>query len=160
MNGLARTYRGDVRQQVQYVNHLNEIEVDWDDRWGVPSGLSDSEEPFHHEIPRATCVKLKRLIDDHRRGRGRSNETNEIFFSTFFHYSDTDTIPENFIGEWREAKEWFQKHAHARRDSFSGETDSQIEKHFSFLESMLEVAAGSQYERIGELDEILAETNA
>ena len=32
MNGLARTFRGDERQQVQYVDHLNRIEAVWDDR--------------------------------------------------------------------------------------------------------------------------------
>ena len=159
MNGLARTYRGDVRQQVQYVNRLNEIEVNWDDAWGAPVGFSDTEEPSHHAIPRAICVKLHELIEDHRTGRRRSEETNEVFFLTFLNYLNGDEIPGNFITEWKDAKRWFQEHAHAREELPSGEAVTQIEKHFSFLESMLEVAAGSQYERIKGLDEILAETN-
>ncbi len=160
MNGLARTFRGDERQQVQYVDHLNKIERDWDDQWGAPNVFSDSEEPSHHEIPRATCRKLWGLIEDHRTGRRRSEETNEVFFLTFLNYLHSNEIPGNFIREWKEAKKWFEGHVHVRRDSFGGEAEAQVERHFSFLESMLEVAAGSQYERIGELDEILAETNA
>ena len=159
MNGLARTIRGDVRQQVQYVNRLNEVQLDWDDAWGAPVIFSDSEEPSHHAIPRAICLKLQRLIEDHRTGRRRSTETNEIFFLTFLSYRHRDDIPGHLIGEWNDAKRWFQEHAHAREDLPSEEAVTQIEKHFSLLESMLEVAAGSQYERIKGLDEILAETN-
>ena len=159
MNGLARTIRGEVRQQAQYVNRLDEIELHWDDAWGAPGRFSDSEEPSHRAIPRSICLKLQELIEDHRTGRRRSRETNEVFFSTFLSYRDRDDIPGNFIGEWNDAKRWFQEHAHAREDLPSEEAVTQIEKHFSFLESMLEVAAGSQYERIKGLDEILAETN-
>ena len=159
MNGLARTFRGDVRQQVQYVDHLHNIEVAWDDGWGTLNKFSDAEEPSHHEIPRAICVKLQELIEDHRTGRRRSEETNEVFFLTFLNYLNRDEIPGNFITEWKDAKRWFQEHAHARKDRPSGEAVTHIEKHFAFLESMLEVAAGSQYERIKGLDEILAETN-
>ena len=159
MNGLARTVRGDERQLVQYVDHLDEIALAWDDQWGMPIGFSESEQPSHQEIPRATLVKLQALIDEHREGRLRSEETNEVFFSTFLSYHDKDNIPGNFKSEWKDAKNWFQKHVHARKEIFGGEAVTQIEKHFSFLESMLEVAAGSQYERIKGLDEILAETN-
>ena len=39
------------------------------------------------------------------------------------------------------------------------EVETQTEKFFLFLESMLHAAASSQYERIGGIDEILDETN-
>lgn len=159
MNGLARTVRGDERQQVQYVDHLNRIEAVWEDQWGGSSGFSDPEQPSHREVPSNTLVKIQALIDDHRKGRLRSEKTNEIFFSTFLNYSDKDNIPANFMEEWKDAKMWFQRHAHTRNDMSDGEAKTQIEKHFSFLESMLNVAAGSQYERIKGLDEILVETN-
>lgn len=159
MNGLARTVRGDKRRLVPYVNHLDRIKAVWEDRWGASNGFSESEQPSYQEIPRATLVKLQALIDEHRKGQDRSKETNEIFFSTFLNYSDKEKAPENFVGEWKEAKDWFLKHAHARKAIFAREAVTQIEKHFSFLESMLDVAAGSQYERIKGLDEILAETN-
>ena len=159
MNGLARTIRGEVRQQVQYANRLDEIEENWDAAWGAPVRFSDSEEPSHHAIPRAICLKLQGLIEDHRRGRRINRETNEVFYSTFLSYRDRDDIPGNFIGDWNDARRWFLEHTHARKDLPSEEAVTQIEKHFSFLESMLEVAAGSQYERIKGLDEILAETN-
>ena len=137
MNGLARTIRGEVRQQVQYVNRLDEIDENWDDAWGAPVRFSDSEEPSHREIPYEICLQLQRLIDDHRTGRRRSRKTNEVFFSTFLSYRDTDDIPGNVIGEWNDAKRWFLEHAHAREDLPSEEAVIQIEKHFSFLESML-----------------------
>lgn len=159
MNGLARAVRGDKRQQVQYVAHLDKIATDWDDQWGISIGFSDSEGPSHHEVPHTVCVMLQELIDEHREGRIRSAESNEVFFSTFLHYEDKDRIPGNFMKEWKDARKWFKESAHIGRDTSKMEVETQLEKSFLFLESMLYVAASSQYERIGGIDEILDETN-
>ena len=61
--------------------------------------------------------------------------------------------------EWKDAREWFKESAHIGRDTSKMEVETQLEKSFLFLESMLYVAASSQYERIGGIDEILDETN-
>ena len=159
MNGLARAYRGDESRQVQYVKHINEIAPMWDDRWGGPIGLTDSEEPPHHEIPRAICEMLKSLIDEHKEGRARNQETNEIFFSTFFDYDNRGNIPENFVREWKSARNWFSGRAHISENAFNSEIEPKLAKHFQTLETNLFAAASSQYERIRGLDEILEETN-
>lgn len=166
MNGLARTVRGDKRQQVQYVEHLDKIAKNWNDQWGGSSGFSTSEElshhdsgSSHHEIPHTVCGMLQKLIDEHKRGRDKREESNDVFFSTFLRYKDKDRIPENFMREWKDAKNWFQKYAHIGKDISGAEMEAQAEKFFTFLESMLHVAASSQYERIGGIDEILDETN-
>ena len=159
MNGLARTFRGDERRQVQYVHLLNDIAPYWDDQWGSSSGFWATEEPSHHEVPHDICVKLKSLIDEHKRGRDRSEENNAVFFSTFLRYDDRNSIPGNFMKEWKDAKRWFEGHAHVRKSIFGSEVNAEIAKHFQTLENFLNIAAGSQYERIRELDEILDETN-
>ena len=159
MNGLARAYKGDVRQQVQYVDHLNRITPEWDDKWGVSIGLSDSEAPTYYEIPHNVCEMLQALIEDHRKGRVRSEESNEIFFSTFLRYEDRNNIPRNFLRDWKDAKRWFQEYAHVGKDTFSVKVETGIVRYFRFLESMLYVAANSQYEQIRGIDAILDETN-
>ena len=159
MNGLARAVRGDKRQQVQYVAHLNKIATDWNDQWVASIGFSDSEEPSHHEIPHTVCVMLQELIDEHREGRIRSAESNEVFFSTFLRYEDKDRIPGNFMREWKDARKWFEECTHIGKDTSMAEVETQTERFFLFLESMLHAAASSQYERIGGIDEILDETN-
>ncbi len=159
MNGLARTVRGDERNQVQYVNLLNEIAPVWNDQWGASTGFSNSEVPSHHEISRDICVMLKSLIDEHRQGLVRNEETNEVFFSTFLDYRDKDNIPKNFMREWKDARQWFLKHAHAREGVFCPDVESEIVKHFETLETYLLAAADSQYERIRGINEILDETN-
>ena len=102
---------------------------------------------------------LQELIDEHREGRIRSAESNEVFFSTFLRYEDKDRIPGNFMREWKDARKWFEECAHIGKDTSMAEVETQTEKFFLFLESMLHAAASSQYERIGEIDEILDETN-
>ena len=159
MNGLARVVRGDQRQQVQYVNHLNKIENEWDERWGGSGGLSERESASYRKLPHNFCLLLKTLIDEHRKGRARNEETHEVFFLTFFNYDDVSTIPANFIREWKDARKYFQSHAHLRDRPFPGDSENEIVRHFEALESNLFAAASSQYERIRKLDEILEHTN-
>lgn len=159
MNGLVRTVRGDVRRQVQYVDHLDKIAASWNDQWGSSIEFPVSEEPDYYDIPRNICVMLRSLIDDHRQGRKRREETDVVFFLEFLRYDDRDKIPRNFMEEWRDAKKGFNEYAHIRKDILSAEVEPQIAKHFLFLEGMLHAAASSQYERIGEINEILDETN-
>ena len=159
MNGLARTYRGDKSRRVQYENHLDKIAPNWDDRWGGEIGFSDLEEPTYHEIPRDICKMVKILIDEHKEGRVRSQEINEVFFLTFLDYKDADTIPRNFMQEWKNAKDWFLKYTHARKSAFDSHVEIELTTHFRVLESNLFAAANSQYERIRGIDEILEETN-
>ena len=159
MNGLARTIRGDERDRVQYPNLLNEIAPEWNDQWGASTGFSDLEVPSHYEIPHDICVMLKSLIDKHRQGLVRNEETNEVSFSIFLDYRDRDNIPKNFMKEWKDARQWFLKHAHAREVTFGLDVETEIVKHFQTLETYLSIAANSQYERIRGLDEILDEIN-
>ena len=159
MNGLARTVRGDKRQRVDYVHHLNNITPYWDDRWGASRGFLTTEEPPPHEIPHDVCVKLKALMDDHKSGRDRNEETNLASLSIFLDYQDMRKIPAHFIKEWKEARLWFERHAHVREHPFDPEVNTQLAKHFQTLENFLDIAATSQYKRIRGLDEILDETN-
>ena len=104
-------------------------------------------------------MKLQSLMDDHKRGQDRNEETNEVFFATFLRYDDRKKIPGNFLKEWKNARKWFQGHAHTRKSILGSEVSAQLAKHFQALENFLYVAASSQYERIRGLDEILDETN-
>lgn len=160
MNGLARAYRGDERIQVQYVNHLNKIAPKWDDRWGGPFGFDGQEEPSHHEIPRDICKMVKSLIDEHREGRLRSQETNEVFFLTFLDCEDRNEIPETSMQEWKDAKNWFSGRAHISENTFGPDQEPVLAQHFQTLETYLSIAANSrQYKRIRGIDDILEETN-
>ena len=159
MNGLARTVRGDERNQVQYANRLDAIAPNWEDRWGSSSAFCDAEVPAHHEIPHDVCVKLKSLMDEHKEGRLRNEEINEVFFFTFLHYDDKDNIPYNFMQEWKATRKWFKAHAHVGVSAFDSRRNTQLAEHFYTLENFLYIAARSQHERIRVIDEILDETN-
>ena len=112
-----------------------------------------------HLIPYGTCQKIKNLVDEHKAGRLRNFDADGLFFSTFLDYEDREKIPPNFLREWREAKAWFLGHAHLRDKDFAAGVSSQVEKHFRTLDSLLYVAASSEYERIKGINEILEETN-
>ncbi len=160
MNRLASTHRGIQSKQVQYVQHLDGLMGDWQDKWGYSDDLSSEIKERGHYIPVQVCQKISTLIEEHKSGRARSSEADGLFFSTFLDYSDRDMIPINFLGEWKSAKDWFVKHAHLREGTFRIETEGDLEKHFTCLHDYLHTAASSQYERLKVLDEILDATNS
>jgi hypothetical protein len=159
MNRLASTVAGIKSARVQYQQHLDTLQVDWQDKWSSGDSLSPEVTVKGHLIPIEVCQRISTLIDEHKSGRMRSSEADGLFFSTFLDYADRDKIPGNFLTEWKAAKKWFLGHAHLRDKSFGVEIDNDLVKHFNCMDGYLYIAASSQYDRLKELNEILDATN-
>ena len=159
INILAKSVAGIEGGRVQYEQRLDELQNEWKAEWGAER-LENLDDPENvHSIPHDTCQRIKHLIDEHEAGRIRSANADGLFFSTFLDYGDMAKIPPNFLREWKAAKRWFVGHAHLREGDFTDSVRSELERHFRTLDSLLYVAASSEYERIRGLDEILEETN-
>ena len=157
MNGLARLGTG--REQVQYVNRLDELQNDWKDEWGT-AGVDKIDNPENgHLIPHEVCEQIQDLIDEHRTGRLRPSEAAVLFFSNFLDYAYEEEIPRNLLTEWLNTREWFMGHAHLRDSAFEMDTSTEVERHFQMLDDLLYNAASSELERIRSINEILEETN-
>ena len=159
MNGLAAAVSGVERKQVQYVQLVDNFQDDWRDEWHSGNELLTDENINSHLIPANVCQKISTLIDEHKSGRKRSADTSGLFFSTFLEYSDMDKIPDNFLSEWKAAKDWFSRHMHLRQKPFGAETAADLVRHFNCLDAYLYIAASSQYDRLKDLNEILDATN-
>ena len=159
MNILARTVAGIKSGRVQYQQHIDKLQSDWQDEWRYSEDLSPEVIENGHFIPIDVCQSISTLIDEHKSGRMRSSETDGLFFSTFLDYSDRDKIPSNFLSEWKAAKDWFLRHAHLRDKPFGEQTENDLLKHFNCLDGYLYIAASSQYDRLKDLNEILDATN-
>lgn len=160
MNGLASTVAGIKSERVQYQQHVDKLQEGWREEWRFSNELSLGRGEGGYFIPLAICQRISSLIDDHKSGRIRSSEAGGLFFSTFLEYSDKDKIPNNFIAEWKDTKNWFLSHAHLRGKSFQVATEDDLMKHFKCLDGYLYIAASSQYARLRELNEILDTTNS
>ena len=160
MNGLAAAVKGITRQQVQYVQLVDDFKDDWKDEWGG-EGLNTTEDNDEngHLIPDETCKKVKKLVDEHTTGRLKSEEAKSSFFITFLDYSDKESIPENLSQEWQHARDWFQAHAHLREDEFEIQASNEVVRHFRNLDSFLYAAASSELEQLRGIHEILEEAN-
>ena len=159
MNTLATAVSGFQPGRVQYRQLLDGVQNEWKEEWGA-EGLNQIDGAENgHLIPYDTCQKIKNLIDKHKDGSIRSSGGDGLFFSTFLDYGDRESIPPNFLRDWKSARDWFLKHAHLRKPDFADDVRSEVEKHFSTLDSLLYVAASSEFERIKGIDEILEETN-
>ncbi|NTW88887.1 MAG: hypothetical protein HGB26_07145, partial [Desulfobulbaceae bacterium] len=159
MNRLASTVAGIKSERVQYQEHIDKLQEDWQTDWQFSNELSLEVVEKGHMIPIDVCQKISILIDEHKSGRMRSSEADGLFFSTFLDYADRDKIPNNFLSEWKAAKKWFLAHAHLREEPFHSEAENDLIKHFNCLDSYLYIAASSQYDRLKELNEILDATN-
>lgn len=159
MNRLAATVNGITSQNDQQKNRLDELQKDWLDEWGT-QGINRSNDPESgHLIPYEICEKIKNLIDAHAAGRLRSSDADSLFFSTFLGYNDGVKIGTDFFQEWKDAKKWFLKHTHLRKDNFETDAPSEVQRHFGTLDSLLYDAATSEFGRMRIINDILEETN-
>ena len=159
INRLASTVAGIDAGRVQYHEHLDKLIPSWREEWTANNPFSENDGEKGHFIPSKVCLKIATLIEEHKVGRIRSSDADGLFFSTFLDYADKDKIPRNFLSEWKEAKNWFLKHAHLRQSPFRNETEGELDRHFRNLDGYLYIAASSQYERLRELNDILDRTN-
>ena len=159
MNILSRTVAGIERPQVQYHQRLDRLQLVWKEEWGG-QGLSTHDNGGNgHLIPYNICNIVKELVDGHKAVRETSNQIDVLFFTNFLDYDFYEQIPKNFLDEWEKAREWFVGYAHLRAPRFSEDVPSKVERHFETLDSLLRVAASSEFERLRSIDEILEETN-
>ena len=160
MNGLASAVKGIKREQVQYVQLVDEFKDDWKNEWGGEGfDTTEDNDGNGYLIPNEICKNIKKLVDEHTAGRLRSEDTNSSFFTTFLDYPDKESIPDDLSQEWRSARRWFVKHAHLREDEFETQAPDEVERHFQNLDNLLYAAAGSEFEQLRSLHEILEETN-
>jgi len=160
MNGLVSAVKSIGRQQVQYVQLVDDFKDDWRNEWGGED--FDAIEDIHengHLIPNGTCKKIKKLVDEHTAGRLRAEDIDSSFFTTFLDYRDKESIPDNLSQEWRRARRWFVQHAHLREGEFEMQAPDEVERHFRNLESFLYAAAGTELEQLRSIHEILQEAN-
>jgi hypothetical protein len=162
MNTMARVYKGGVAGRVQYKEHVDRIAKHWPSGIGnafplTPQGLSPSELTVN--LPRAACVEVDRLIEEHLAGKQRVNEAAYLFFIAFLDYDDIQKIAENDIKEWKRLRQWFMDRAHIRENAHAADEGDACEKKLAELEAMLLIAADSARNRLTVIDEILQETN-
>ena len=160
MNGLASAVNGIKRQQVQYVQLVNDFKDDWKNEWGGEGfSTTEDDDKNDHLIPNEICEKIKKMVDEHTAGRIRAEDIDSSFFITFLDYPDKESIPEHLSQEWRSARRWFIEHAHLREEEFEAQAPDEVERHFQNLDNLLYAAAGSELEQLRSIHEILEEAN-
>ena len=159
MNIFPKVTAGITDSQVQYHQHLDGIQADWQDEWGYEELAAQAHAQAESLIPNNLCRKIKELLDEHRADRDPSNQPDFLFFSTFLEYEDRERVPPNYFEEWKTARKWFLKHTHLRGGSYAEDAGEEVVRHFQTLDGLLRVAASSAFERLKGINEVLDETN-
>ena len=156
MNGLPRLESK--REQVQYVNRLDELQKAWEE-WSPEEVNTVENAEDGHLISSEIYEKIRDLIDAHRAGRLRASEADSLFFSTFLHYADIERIPQSLLTEWQDARKSFVSYSHLRDEEFEMDAPSKVESHFRMLDNLLYAVASGDFERIRIVYESLETTN-
>lgn len=164
MNGLAAAVLGIKREQAQYKTLTIEIHKHWPplqtkaDALKAKKAAIDREQKV--EIPARAFYAVEKLVSEHVAGTERAERQNLHFFQAFFDYEGAKHMPAGFLPKWKKAREFFLEKTHLNDKGYQPEDAGKLKFHFSTLEELLLAAAKSEYERIKELNEILAETNS
>ena len=160
MNGLAADAEDIPRIRVQYEQHLDKFKDNWEDEWGGEEfNTTEDSDVKAYLIPNEICRSIKELVDDHKEGRLRAEGKVSLFFTTFLDYSNIEIIPKDKIKKWRDAKKFFEKHAHSRKKGFSPDAPIATELHFENLDNFLYDAATNVTKQLRSIHEILEDTN-
>lgn len=93
MNGLARTYRGDTRIQVQYNQLVENIKLNWKPI-EIPLNKEEMPDKITFNISQNAHDKIKNLFKEHDKGKERSGSADEAFFQTFLKMDiNADILP-------------------------------------------------------------------
>ncbi len=160
MNTLVSAFKGITSSQVQYVQRVDAFKDDWRDEWGGEGFSTPTDNAENgHLIPHEVCEKIKKLVDEHKEGRSRAENTDNSFFTAFLGYQQTEGIPEDILQEWRKARRWFVDHVHLREEEFDESVPDELEQHFRNLDNFLHAAARSESDQLRSLHEILEDAN-
>ena len=159
MNLLADSVNSVTADRTQYVDLVNDFQDEWESKWGGDEFHPADDVPKEHIIPHYICEKVKKLVDEHKKGRLRAEEKDSSFFTTFLDYPDKESIPEDLFQEWRRARLWFKDHAHLPNDGFEIQEADEVERHFHNFDNLLYAAAETDIEQLRSIHEILEEAN-
>lgn len=150
---------GDSSSRVEYSKFVDRLEPAWSS--GHPlQGSKELDSLIDGVIISNRSHQLvTELVEEHKRGKARSENKIELFFTALLDYSAADEVPPNVSAILRGARKWFMANVHCRSGSFSRQSGAEANHHFTQLENLLDAAARSQYTRMTEIDGILEETN-
>lgn len=92
MNRLASTVSGIKSERVQYQQHLDRLQTEWQDEWRTSDDLTPEVREHGHFIPTQVCQRIATLLEEHKSGRLRSSEADGLFSVHFL----TTTIKTEF----------------------------------------------------------------
>jgi hypothetical protein len=167
MNGMAACKKGVKREQTQYVQLVDTLNVLW-----VKHGLPKGPETFkpadslvkqievlsvHSEI----AIQIQMLLRDHAEGRSRSEDSPYLFFEVFLpNPVSRDEIAPAYPKMWKSLRAWFMDECHESGELPGQEVIDQIESKFDQVEAILLAVADRYLNTISTLDEILDAANS
>lgn len=145
----------------EYKNELNRLSELWKEN-GLPIGDKISEDAELEQaevcISRPLFDSIKLLLQEHEKVGDKISEKAKVLFESYNAYYQSSPIP--VAKEWLKVTDWFVDHVHINASQKKQLDESLILERFEVFERIVGAIIRSFFHTIGELDEILEETNS
>lgn len=161
-NRLPDILEGTTSNRVEYASKMDSIARLWQKHFHPKADYSQvpaSPDISAKGLPSKIFEKLDDLIADHRDSRERPNRQERLFLSGITPEVDSLEILRPQIKQFEKICEWFMGKTHLPNKVKDPTPEDELRRKFENFEQVILGIKGQFFTNIGELDEILQDTN-
>ena len=161
-NRLPDVIEGGTSDRVQYKNMLDDIAPLWQKHFHPKPDYSDTSGPSVHvsgALSSQLFKKIDKLVSVHRESRSRPRPEERLFRSEVLGEVETPDLLRPMERQFRKICGWFMAKTHLQNTVGGPVPESELVHKFELFERTLFALKGQFFKGIGELDEILQDTN-
>ena len=161
-NRLPDVIEGTTSERVQYENMLDEIAPLWQKHFQPRPSYSSTSAPsadVSDGLPWQLLKKIDKLDSAHRESRSRLRPEQRLFRSELLGEAESPDLLQPMEKQFRKIRDWFMGKTHLQNTVGEGVSESELVQKFELFERAVLAVKGQFFKAIGELDEILQDTN-
>jgi len=161
-NRLPDVLEGTTSERVEYVNILDDIDQLWRKRFPHATDYGDqavAQDVSSVVLPEPLFRKLEGLLHLHRESRRRLRPQERLFRSELSPEVASPVLVRPMVKQFEDVCNWFQTHTHLRNETGGIPNERELVQNFENFERVLVGIKGQFFTNIGEIDEILQDTN-
>ncbi len=161
-NRLPDVIEGTTSKRLDYANMLDGIAQRWQKHFYPKTDYSDTQAPSTHvsgPLPSQLFKGLHKLVTLHLNSRNRPRPEERLFRSEMLAEVESPELLRPMEKQFHELHEWFRAKAHLSNEVGEPVAEHELIHKFECFERVLLGVKGQFFRAIGELDEIIQDTN-
>lgn len=161
-NRLPDVIEGSTSDRVQYENMLDNIAPLWQEHFHPKPSYSNSSAPSTNVsggLPPQLFKEINELVLAHKKRREKPRPEERLFRSELLGEAETPDLLRPMETQFKKISKWFMKKTHLQNNVREPVPECELAQKFELFERALFALKGQFFAAIGELDEILQDTN-